>query len=225
MAKQQYIHRHVGDSVNGAILLNKISNQKWEMRCAACGKTFIRQPSESNGLCPECNFEAARQRQIIHGESPDTKKKATRLYNIWNMMRTRCRNSHVDYYYAYGGRGISVCPEWDDYLTFKEWALSHGYNDSLSIDRINVNGNYEPDNCRWATQKEQMRNTRKNHLITYNGETKTLVEWSEETGIPYHTLKRRINNYGFSIEDALTLPVNKGNNQNLRKESESHDDK
>ena len=110
-----------------------------------------------------------------------------------------------------------MCEEWNDYGVFKSWAMKSGYSENLSLDRIDVNGNYEPDNCRWATQKEQANNrstnkkiilinrenTRKNHFITFRGETKTMVEWSEITGIKYHTLKNRINNYGWDIGRAL----------------------
>lgn len=133
-------------------------------------------------------------------------------------MRSRCNNPKSHEYRLYGGRGISVCKEWDNYLDFKEWSTTHGYANDLTIDRIDVNGDYCPQNCRWVTWKEQGRNKRANHMLTYNGVTKTMVEWSEETGIPYHTLKGRINCYHFSVEEALTLPVHNGNNQTLRRE-------
>lgn len=125
----------------------------------------------------------------------------------WEAMKRRCTCPTLDCYKLYGGRGITYTPEWDDYLVFKEWALSNGYSDLLTLDRIDVNGNYEPSNCRWATQSEQMRNTRANHWLTYQGETKTLVEWAEIYHIPYHTLKNRINRYHYTVEDALTKPV------------------
>jgi len=87
----------------------------------------------------------------------------TRLHRIWKNMKTRCKNlNSIDYQKWYGGRGIEVCKEWDDsFESFKEWAIQNGYDDKLSIDRINVNGNYEPDNCRWSTSKEQANNKRK----------------------------------------------------------------
>ena len=105
----------------------------------------------------------------------------------------------------YGGRGISVCDEWNEFKAFKEWAMNNGYSDQLTIDRINVNGNYEPDNCGWATQKEQCRNKRDNHYLTFQGETKTLIEWSELVGIRQETIRHRINDYGYTVEEALTL--------------------
>ena len=128
-------------------------------------------------------------------------------------MRNRCNNQNDGSYKSYGGRGISVCDEWSNYLSFKEWALTNGYEETLSIDRINNNGNYDPSNCKWSTVKEQNRNKRKNHLIEYNGEIKTLVEWSEQLGIAYHTLKNRINRYKMPVEVAFTRPVRVGNNQ------------
>lgn len=150
-------------------------------------------------------------------ESPHKGKNATRLYGIWLGMRTRCNNpNHKDFKY-YGQRGIKVCDEWNNYLTFKKWSLEHGYADNLTLDRTDSDGDYCPDNCRWVTRIEQGRNRRSNHLLTYNGETKTMTEWSELSGISYGVLKARINSYGFSVEEALTMPVKQGNNQNLRR--------
>lgn len=92
-----------------------------------------------------------------HGESK------TRLYHIWNGMISRCLNLNAENYPYYGGRGITICPEWtNDYTKFRDWALSNGYKDNLTIDRRNTNGNYEPSNCRWETQKEQQGNKRNN---------------------------------------------------------------
>ena len=131
-------------------------------------------------------------------------KRISRVY--WNM-KTRCYNPSSNKYHAYGARGIKVCDEWkNSFKKFKEWALSNGYGDNLTIDRIDNNGNYEPSNCRWVTQKQNCNNTRFNTLLTYNGKTHTMTEWSEITGINLTTLSSRINR-GWSIEKSLTTPI------------------
>lgn len=130
-----------------------------------------------------------------------------RLGKILSGMKQRCYNPNNAKYPIYGGRGIKVCEEWkDNFLSFYEWAVLNGYRNDLSIDRIDSNGNYEPSNCRWATQKEQQNNRRTNHLLMYNGETKTVEGWAETTGIAPATIRKRIE-YGWSVEDALTMPV------------------
>lgn len=132
----------------------------------------------------------------------------TRLYGVWGHMIQRCTNEHDPKYKDYGKRGISVCKEWrNDFLNFYNWAMDNGYADNLTIDRIDVNGNYEPDNCRWATPKVQANNTRRNLKYEYNGEKLTLSQWSEKTGIPYKTLHRRLKN-GWSVEKTLTVKEN-----------------
>lgn len=134
----------------------------------------------------------------------------TRLYEIWRAMKKRCYlKTHVQYD-NYGGRGIVVCDEWkDNSKNFFNWAMENGYRDDLTIDRIDVNSNYEPSNCRWVDWKTQNRNTRKNHFITYNGETHCLTEWGEIVGIDPRTLHERIKR-GWSIEQVLTTPLIKG---------------
>lgn len=134
----------------------------------------------------------------------------TRLYRIWKGMRARCNCSSNHKYPRYGGRGITICQDWNDFLVFKDWAIRSGYDDTLSIDRIDNDGNYEPNNCRWATSKEQSNNRGyrvDTTIITKDGETHSLIEWSEILGIKYKTLierKRR----GYTVEDLLQ-PVNK----------------
>lgn len=131
----------------------------------------------------------------------------SRLYYEWNNMRGRCKNPKNIMYHAYGERGISVCHEWDaSFDSFMKWAISNGYRDDLTLDRIDVNGNYCPENCRWITSKEQCLNTTRNHLITAFGRTQTIKEWSDETGIKYDTIERRINQYGWCGEDAVSVP-------------------
>jgi len=127
-----------------------------------------------------------------------------RLYGIWYTMKTRCYKEKCINYKNYGGRGITVCNEWQsDFENFYNWALENGYVEGLSIDRIDNNKGYSPENCRWATRIEQANNQRSNHLITYNGKTQTLKQWADELKIPYTSLKSRINNYNFPIEKAF----------------------
>ena len=133
-----------------------------------------------------------------------------RLYPIWSGMKDRCLNKNNKRYSSYGGRGIEVCKEWQQsFRAFLRWAMANGYEEGLSIDRIDNDGNYCPENCRWATAKEQANNKRWNHLITYNGKTQTMKEWAEELGIKLSTLSQRINSYRWSDEKALTTPVRK----------------
>lgn len=132
----------------------------------------------------------------------------TRLYTIWVDMKDRCFNKNGKAYRNYGQRNITVCDEWKhNFRSFKQWALSNGYTDKLTIDRINNDGNYEPSNCRWVDNIVQQNNKRNNHYITYKGETKTLSQWSKIIGIPKDTLRRRIVNLKWSIDKALTTEL------------------
>lgn len=207
MERKQYTRRKVGDCVNGAILLERVNGRLWKMKCS-CGELFVAQPSDSKGVCRKCAMKKLSVDRTKHGESPKQgKRNASKLYSIWVNMRNRCFNSENKSFAYYGGRGISVCDEWSEFLNFEKWAIQNGFEENLTLDRIDVNGNYDPENCRWISQKEQMRNTRSNHLLTYNGDTKTMAEWAEIAGIPYSTLKQRINKYNYSVEKALTKPV------------------
>lgn len=129
--------------------------------------------------------------------------KGTRLYGIWKAMRRRCNDKSSGDYERYGGRGISVCDEWEnDFAEFRSWAINNGYDDNLTIDRVDTDGNYTPQNCRWVDMKTQCNNRSSNRNITYEGETHTIKEWSDITGISYSTLYMRLRN-GWSIECAL----------------------
>ena len=132
-----------------------------------------------------------------------------RIYSIWQNMKDRCGNPRSESYKDYGGRGITVCPEWiDNFEAFCKWSLENGYDDELSIDRIDVNGNYEPSNCRWITMFDQMGNTRKNLYITYKGETKHLSEWCRVLNFKHATIDYRLKN-GYSVEEAFETPIGK----------------
>lgn len=137
-------------------------------------------------------------------------------------MKKRCYDPNCKAYKNYGGRGITICEEWlnpertviigthahrvtKGFVAFKKWALNNGYADNLTVDRIDVNGDYSPENCRWATLKERQNNTRKNILVTYKGETKTLSQWCEELGINYFRTRNRIFIQHWSVEKAFEL--------------------
>jgi hypothetical protein len=149
-----------------------------------------------------------------HGE------KRTRLYKVWRGMKERCLYSWHQSYKNYGGRGIKVCPEWSNsFVAFRNWAMANGYDPNAkkgecTIDRIDVNGDYEPSNCRWVNAKVQCNNRRSNHLLTYNGETHTITEWSEITGLTYDTIIVRLK-HGWSIEDVLNIPVRRSEEETL----------
>ncbi len=129
-----------------------------------------------------------------------------RLYHIWYDMKRRCYQKQNKRWDKYGGRGIKVCDEWlNDFQAFFDWSLSHGYSDSLSIDRIDMDGDYSPVNCRWADKYQQANNRSNNHYITYNGETKTMMEWSKVLSVNYSALRRRIN-AGWDVKTAFERP-------------------
>lgn len=122
-------------------------------------------------------------------------------------MKQRCKNPKAAKYKLYGGKGVSVCSQWEDYINFDEWSRSNGYKDDLTLDRINGNGDYSPENCRWATHSEQALNTTQNRLITFENETRPLAEWARIKNISYSVLSSRITEYGWGVEKALTTPV------------------
>lgn len=136
--------------------------------------------------------------------------KGTRLYRIWQAMKTRCLNPNFERFSDYGGRGITICEEWEnDFQSFHDWSMKNGYSDDLTIDRIDNDGNYEPSNCRWVTNEVQLNNSRQCNFIEFNGETHNMTEWSKILGIPRYVLSNRIHAYGWSIERAFTEKARK----------------
>lgn len=135
------------------------------------------------------------------------KGKESRLRHTWANMCTRCNNPNSPVYKNYGGRGITVCEEWKHHFApFEEWALKNGYTDELTLDRIDNNKGYSPDNCRFVTYKQQNQNRRDNVVLEFNGEKKCLTEWARVMGIGQSVLFRRLKR-GWSTEKALTFPV------------------
>lgn len=161
-----------------------------------------------HGLANPCKCSQVVQR----GKNSGTYKHGgskTRLYGIWQGMLNRCRNPNVSRYNSYGGRGIKVCDEWLDFTAFQRWALMSGYAEDLTIDRINVNGDYCPENCRWANNATQANNRTTNHIVEIGGERHNLREWSDIVGINVGTIQSRIKR-GWPDEKAVLEPVKQG---------------
>lgn len=177
----------------------------WRCRCECGTEKDVWSHSLISGMTKSCGClqrEITSEKNATHGMS------GTRLGRIWRAMKTRCYNPNFSEYEIYGGRGIEICDEWlNDPCEFFNWALRSGYSDDLSIDRIDTNKGYSPDNCRWVTSSTQNNNKRSNINITYDGETHTMAEWACIKGIQYQTLKDRIGRYGWSIDEALSRPV------------------
>lgn len=174
---------------------------RWLCLCD-CGNEVIKYGSLlRRGSTTSCGcFGKERQREAVtrHGLTH------TPIYRAWDAMKRRCQNPSTKFYEEYGGRGISVCDEWQEFEPFRDWAFENGYSEDLSIDRIDNNGNYCPENCRWTDMHTQSRNKRNNVWITFNGKTMIMSDWANEIGITPYALWNRLKNH--SIEEALTMP-------------------
>lgn len=175
---------------------------RWLCVCE-CGREKIAIGAElKRGNTQSCG---CMHKAVWHNIVTKHGKHDTRIYRIWKGMLTRCYNTNHHTYANYGKRGIAVCDEWkDNFQAFYDWSMENGYTNDLSIDRIDYNKGYTPDNCRWTTTTEQANNTRKNHYITYDGKTQTMAEWAKELGIPYTLLRDRVCKLGWSIDEVIS---------------------
>lgn len=172
---------------------------KWECLCDCGERTVVKSDALLSGHTKSCGCL-----KVKHGKSHKE-----RLYQTWKNMRQRCNNPNRPDYPRYGGRGIKVCEEWDEYINFRNWAMSNGYDDSLTIDRKDSNGNYEPSNCRWADDFTQANNVRSNHIIEYKGIQYTMAEFARYIGLTYAALQHRIER-GWSIDKIANTPQRNG---------------
>lgn len=190
---------------------------RWLCRCNCGNEKSVLASCLKAGTITSCGCYSSEQkskRSKTHGYG-----NKDRLYRIWSKMKSRCYSPSDRNYHRYGGRGIEICPEWRrDFMAFRNWSIDSGYQDNLSIDRIDNNGPYSPDNCRWTDRKVQNNNRRTNVYITYKGETHTAAEWAEITGIKEATLVMRKRN-GWSDAECLEIPPMPQNNQTTRKHS------
>lgn len=202
--------------------------------CIECGRTFYIKPSEvAKATRIHCSMSCATRRQMrlhpvdMNRERTEKQKahvaklhanqkrypddgygRGSRLLEAWRNMKSRCYVKSTPNYNNYGGRGIKICDEWkSNYLNFKAWSLNNGYDSTLTIDRINTDGDYSPDNCRWVTMKVQQNNKRVNKYITAFEETKTMAQWVEDKRccVSYGGLKSRLIS-GINPELAITRP-------------------
>ena len=194
----------VGKKFGKLTALEYVGKQHWKVQCD-CGTTkIIYGPNLRKGLTKSCGCitrERMRNIHTIHGGS------YTVLFKKWLQMRKRCNCKGVHGLHNYGGRGIKVCAEWDkSFEKFRDWALNNGYKDGLSIDRIDPNLNYCPENCRWATFEEQMNNRRNTVWAEIDGEKMSIGALSKLYNVPHWKLYNRIKNLGWSAKKAITIP-------------------
>lgn len=192
-------------------VLKRDDNQKgkdatWVCKCDCGNLTKVTSGHLKDGHTKSCGcLSKERMSEITktHGMTN------TRIYRIYHKMHLRCYSKVNPAYPSYGGRGITICPEWlgeHGLENFAKWSFENGYSDNLSIDRIDNNKGYSPENCRWATAKEQANNTRSTVFLTYKGETKPVSEWSKITGIPQDRLSQRKRS-GWTDEECIETPL------------------
>ena len=184
---------------------NKYGRVVWKCKCDCGNYINVNSNSLSQNKTRSCGCLSNERRKSgnirrTHGGC------GTRLYRIWKNMKKRCNNPNSpDYIKWYGSHNIKVCDEWNNsFESFRDWAMSNGYNDNLSIDRIDVDGDYSPNNCRWSTNITQANNKHNVNRIEYNGESHTVTEWANIIGVNRQTLYYRLFVYKWSIERALT---------------------
>ena len=224
MAKNSYRYKgidFVGQRHGRLEVISKAERGRswWVCKCD-CGN-IVKLPTwrflenQSCGCFEQENLAKIGKDNRTHG------KTETRLYRTWCKMKERCNNPNIEHYPEYGGRGIKVCDEWNhSFENFQKWAYSAGYDDNCngnqqSLDRIDVQGNYEPNNCRWVTHKEQMRNTTRTVYIDYHGEKIPMSAFCEEHGITYDNFVTRYLERGYTVDELLRIwRFSKGDHEN-----------
>lgn len=186
--------------------VSNIGHGNWHVRCV-CGKNkVVKSGHLRSGKTRSCG--------CLRGEDHGRARAKPRAYRVWYGMKTRCYNKKVPEYKRYGGRGIKICERWMDIENFLE-DMGESPKD-MTIERINNDGDYEPGNCKWATQKEQHNNTRRNVILKYNGLSLTMVQWAERLNISRACLWARINEMNWPIEKALSLPKQLHGNKTIK---------
>lgn len=181
---------------------NLSSSTMWLCKCDCGTVKPVRTYNLRKGTSKSCGCNSHEHLKNRERNYP-TDVRIRRLYESWRNMLQRCNDIHNPGYKNYGGRGIKVCEEWKDYVTFARWAIKNGYADNLTIDRIDNNKGYCPSNCRWATVHEQINNRRNSRFVSIDGATKTITTWAREFDIEPNTFRRRLDR-GMDPKEALT---------------------
>lgn len=177
----------------------------WLCKCDCGNETIVNSASLKNGHTLSCGCLRVENLKKVIDKHNQT---GSDLYYVWAQIKQRCNNKNNKRYKDYGGRGITVCNEWlNDFISFYNWAMANGYDENAprgkcTIDRIDVNGNYEPSNCRWLTNKKQQNNKRNNHFVTYNNETLTVTQMAEKYNINVNTFRNRVAK-GWNIDKCI----------------------
>lgn len=200
----------VGSKINNLTILgidNKTKSGQYYLKCKCdCGN--IKSFRSSRLLNNQIKTCGCLNKGYKYGDKHNLSRKYSKIYSIWNTMKHRCLNPNFSKYKNYGHRGISICDEWkDNFPNFLNWSLNNGYQENLTLDRVDVNGNYEPSNCRWVSQKDQQRNRTNTIYVFFKEQSKPLIQWCEELNLPYTTMKSRINVLKWDVEKAFTTPI------------------
>lgn len=206
-------HDLVGKRFGRLVVLEDVGSVKnqrmWRCQCDCGNEKIVPTSYLTSGDTQSCgclHHDIVSRQMTTHGYTKDHKKE--RLWGVWCSMKTRVNNPHASNYQYYGARGIKICDAWLDYANFRCWALDNGYDPDApygqcTLDRIDPDGDYSPENCRWVNMNVQANNMRSNHLMEYNGEIHNMKEWSNILGINYSTFKKYVNQCGMSIYDML----------------------
>ena len=210
----------IGQKFNRLTVVSRAENSRhgnamWNCLCDCGNMTVVLGSNLRNGEVKSCGCLLAEKNKArsTHGMT------RTKLYQTWANMRRRCTDPKSKSYKDYGMRGIYVCDEWENsFEIFRDWAISHGYSEGLSIDRIDNDGPYAPWNCRWATHQEQDNNRRRCVWISYHGRTQNLMQWCKELNLDYKLIHNRMFQSGMSFEKAITMPLMKSRSHKQNKE-------
>lgn len=203
MARRKPHKDIAGQRFGRLIAVEYLGKSLWLCKCECGNKSSPNGRDLRNGITKSCG---CLQRDIVGKRATKHGMAGTRIYKTWSNMKSRCNNPNATKYEIYGGKGIRVCKEWLNFEGFYNWAIESGYRDDLSIDRIDGEKDYTPDNCRWTTYKVQGNNTSQNHPLTFKGKTQNISQWAEELELDSNTLNTRIMR-GWDVEKALTTPT------------------
>ena len=180
----------------------------WNCKCDCGEMVYGKIPKNvKSGEVRSCGCLKAEQNAHNLADHRRTHGKTeTRLYGIWGKMKRRCENKNNSAYGRYGGRGIKVCDEWHDFQAFYDWAMENGYQDNLTIERIDINRGYEPSNCTWITLGKQTWNKSDTIKVNIDGEIVPLKEACRRLDLPYKAVHLRITRYGMALDDAMARP-------------------